>query len=271
MMDAARATPESPCIGIFDSGVGGLSVLQALLDAAPPAHAPRLVYVADSGHAPYGERDDDFVKQRALAIAGFLRAQGAALIVVACNTATALAVEALRRVYADLAIVGVEPGLKPAAAATRNGRIGVLATAATLRSARFRALAHAHAGSHALHLQACPGLAQAIESGDIDGPAVRQLVQQFCEPLHAAQVDTVVLGCTHYPFVARHLQAALGSAVALIDTAPAVARQALKLCPGAAPASSAALELFSSGDKSHLAAIASRWLGRPCRADVLTV
>lgn len=249
----------APRIGLFDSGVGGLSVLRALHALAPHAE---LLYVADSGHAPYGERDDAFVQQRSLHVAQFLRGQGVQVLVVACNTATASAVAVLRHTHADLPIVGVEPGIKPAVAISRNGRIGVLATEGTLRSEKFRRLMQRHAGTAQLHLQPCPGLALAIEQGDLDGPQVQALVARFCEPLRRQQVDTVVLGCTHYGFVARHIQAALGDDVRLIDTADAVARQALAQCPPrpAAAVPPGSVQLWTTADAAALQRIAQRWL-----------
>jgi glutamate racemase len=244
-------------IGLFDSGVGGLSVLRALQALAPHAE---LLYVADSAHAPYGERHDAFVQQRSLHVAQFLNGQGVQALVVACNTATASAVALLRHTHADLPIVGVEPGIKPAVALSRNGRIGVLATEGTLRSEKFRRLMHTHAGQAQLHLQPCPGLALAIERGDLDGPAVRDLVARFCEPLRRQQVDTVVLGCTHYAFVARHIQAALGPDVRLVDTAGAVARQALAQCAPSDTTPPGRVHLWTSADAATLQHIAQRWL-----------
>lgn len=265
-------------IGLFDSGVGGLSVLRALQRQAPQV---ALRYVADSGHAPYGERSDEHVQQRSLQIADFLVGQGIAALVVACNTATASAIALLRQRHPALPVVGVEPGLKPAAAASPRGRIGVLATGGTLRSARFARLLAAHRGQSEWHLQACPGLAQAIEQGDPDGDAVRRLVARHCAPLRDAGVDTVVLGCTHYIFVAHHIQAELGPGVRLIDTADAVARQALGqalgpvhgAAPGDAPAGKVPddpadpsdptlVQLWTSGAPAALADFAGRVLGR---------
>jgi glutamate racemase len=260
--------PPPLCIGLFDSGVGGLSVLRALQRLAPPA---TLLYVADSGHAPYGERDDAYVQARSRLIAQFLRGQGVQVLVVACNTATASAIELLRRDHPDLPVVGVEPGIKPAVALSRNGRIGVLATEGTLRSGKFRRLMQGHAGNAQLHLQPCPGLAHAIEQGDPDAAPVRELVARFCAPLRAQQVDTVVLGCTHYAFAARHIQAELGGGVALVDTADAVARHALAQClpagppdgplegPAQGPAASPH-RLWTSGSPAALEHIARCWL-----------
>lgn len=258
-MTSASAPPHALRIGVFDSGVGGLSVLRAIARLAPAAE---LLYVADSGHAPYGERDDAYVQARALHIAHFLRQQGAQVLVVACNTATASASKLLRERFADLPVVGVEPGIKPAAAATRNGRIGVLATTGTLRSEKFAALARAHAGANELVLQACPGLARAIEAGDLDSPRVRELVAAYCAPLRERGVDVVVLGCTHYPFIAHHIQAAMGAGVTLIDTAEAVARRTMAVAPAAAPNASVSqpLRLWTSGSVADLERIATQWL-----------
>ncbi len=271
MTPAPTCPSSSTCIGVFDSGLGGLSVLRAIRRALPAA---RLLYVADSGHAPYGERDTAFVQERSLVIAEFLRSQGARLLVVACNTATAAAVQLLRSHHPDWPIVGVEPGIKPAAALTRNGHIGVLATEGTLRSERFRLLAQAHAAHVELHLQPCPGLAAAIEAGDLDAPALLAIVRRCCEPLRAAGVDAVVLGCTHYPFIAHHIQAMLGPAVQLIDTADAVARRTADLTDGrpSLPAGSASagaeVRLWTTGDRQLLADVTRRWLDFPCQIDV---
>jgi glutamate racemase len=248
-------------IGIFDSGVGGLSVLRALRPHLPGA---ALHYVADSAHAPYGERDDAHILARSMRLAQHLVDGGAQAIVVACNTATAVAVNPLRRAFAGLPIVGVEPGLKPARAASRNGCIGVMATGATMRSARFRALLAAHADGAQVHLQACDGLAAAIEAGDLDAAPLRALVERHCAPLHAAGVDTVVLGCTHYPFVRHLIEAALGAGVRIIDTAEAIARRSADVCADLAGASHAcgasAVCLETTGDADHLRGLAARWL-----------
>jgi glutamate racemase len=216
---------QTPKIGVFDSGVGGLTVLRALRAQLPQAS---LIYVADSAHAPYGDRPDDFLQQRARQITRFLIGQGARLIVVACNTATAAAIAALRAEF-DLPFVGIEPGIKPAVARSDARRVGVLATPSTLRSAKFRALLHTHAAAAEPVLQPCPGLADAVERGDLQAPQVQQLIHQFCAPLRTAGCDTVVLGCTHYPLLAEQIQAALGPQVHLLDTAEPVARQAARL------------------------------------------
>jgi glutamate racemase len=247
------------CIGVFDSGVGGLSVLPSLRAALPGA---RLLYVADSGHAPYGERSEDFIVQRSRHIAQFLRAQGAQLLVVACNTATAAAVEALRQAHGDIPLVGIEPGLKPAVALTRNGRVGVMATTGTLSSRKFQRLLQAQPAQVSFHLQPCPGLALAIERGDLSSAELQAVVQRHAAPLREAGCDVVVLGCTHYPFAAPLIREALPG-VTLVDTAEAVARQTARLAaqlPGAAEVDLPPLQLWSSGDPAQLSAFTQRWL-----------
>ncbi|MBS0448526.1 MAG: glutamate racemase [Proteobacteria bacterium] len=254
-----------PRIGVFDSGLGGLSVLRALRDRLPdvPCH-----YVADSGHAPYGERDDEHVLDRSTRIARHLVEAGAALIVVACNTATAAAVAALRDRWPAVPIVGLEPGLKPALAATRNGRIGVMATRATLASAKFTALLARQPEPQRFHLQPCDGLAGAIEALPLDDPTVLDLVERHVDPLRDAGVDTIVLGCTHYAFVREAIQVAIGPGATLIDTADAVARQTERLLKrigrvvGEAQAADAhpALVVETTGEPSRLNAACRTWL-----------
>jgi glutamate racemase len=268
LRDAAPASPATTVrVGVFDSGVGGLSVLRALHQCLPSS---TLHYVADSGHAPYGERDEQHVVTRSRRIAAHLVDHGAQALVVACNTATAAAVQTLRDEWPGLVIVGVEPGLKPALAMTRNGRVGVMATAGTLTSEKFQRLLASLAPRETVHLQACTGLAAAIERGDLDDPDLLALIDTHCRPLRDAHVDTVVLGCTHYPFVQPHIQAALGPDVQLVDTAWAVARHTAKqvghLQRGSAGRDAPAdVILESTGDALALEQIARRWLGFECR------
>lgn len=250
-------------IGVFDSGLGGLSVLKALRTHLPAAE---LLYVADSGHAPYGERDDAFIQARSQHIADFLVHQGVDAIVVACNTATAAAIHRLRLRCGDLPVIGVEPGVKPAVAQSTGKRVGVLATPGTLGSLKFRHLVEQHGHGAHLVLQPCPGLAREIESGLLDTPALREMVARFCTPLREAQVDTVVLGCTHYPFVAPLIQAELGQDVLILDTAEAVAQQTLRVTvarhtPSARPPQAGQIRLWSSADPRHLQRVAHAWLG----------
>lgn len=258
-----NALPASsrPIVGVFDSGVGGLSVLRSLRAAMPGA---RFIYAADSGFAPYGEKPRDVVVGRSRHIVERLRAEGAGLVVVACNTATAVAIEDLRHDFPDLPFVGVEPGVKPALNLTRNGRVGVMATAATLSSPRFSALLASLPGPVHVHPQPCPGLAKAIEGGVLDAPDIAMALDRACGDLHAAQVDTVVLGCTHYPFVTEGIACRMGPQVTLVDTAEAVARRTLALAGAAAlsapPGGPAPVQAMTSGPCEALAAFAGAWL-----------
>lgn len=253
-------------VGVFDSGLGGLSMMAALRHSLPGA---TFHYVADSGHAPYGERDDAFILARCEAITQALLDMGADMIVVACNTATAVAIRELRHAWPRLPFIGVEPGIKPAITLSPSGRIGVLATPMTLASAKFRSLVDAHAAGMALTLQPCPGLAAEIEKGALDSPALRGLVQRFSAPLLQADVDTAVLGCTHYPLIRPLFEAALPG-VRLVDTSGAVARHARRLAQvlvhtgeRSAAADAADLTLWTTGDPMHLQSVARQWLDAP--------
>jgi glutamate racemase len=213
-------------IGVFDSGIGGLSVLRALRAQLP---RERFTYIADTANAPYGERGDDFVAGRSLAITRELvDNHGARLVVVACNTATAAAIHLLRDAHPGVPIVGIEPALKPAARITKSGRVGVMATRGTLESAKFAALLHGVEGQAHFVLQPCDGLAHAIERGD-DG-SVRSLCEQYAGAiLQAGGVDTLVLGCTHYAFAEDTLRNIVGPGVAIIEPGPSVAKRAAAL------------------------------------------
>lgn len=247
-----------PTLGVFDSGLGGLTVLAALHRRLPDA---ALLYVADSAHAPYGERDRDYVVGRSLALTGFLLDHGAQAVVVACNTATALAIDVLRARWPDVPFVGVEPAVKPAltrrGADAPSGPVGVLATPATLTSARFAALLRAHRGDAEVVLQPCPGLAEAIETGGPHDPRTLELVRRLCQPLRAAGCASVVLGCTHYPLVADAIRAALGrDDLQLLDPAQAVAEQAARIAAALPPTAAAAPRAWSSGDPALLRRVA---------------
>jgi len=243
-------------IGVFDSGVGGFTVLRELRELLPTA---RLRYLADTAYAPYGNRTPDDIRARSVAITEHLVAQGAELIVIACNTATAHAIETLRARWPALPFVGTEPGIKPAVAATRNGRIGLLATPSTAASARLQALIERHANGREVVVQGCPGVVDRIEAGDLDSAELRALVERHCEPLRAAGVDTALLGCTHYPLIEPLWQAALGADVKLLRIETAVARRAVDLWrPGQ---ESPALHIETSGDPVALRAWIERVLG----------
>ncbi|MFD0928492.1 glutamate racemase [Methylophilus glucosoxydans] len=208
-------------IGVMDSGVGGLTVLKHLTRQLPHEH---FYYFADSAHAPYGNKTATEIQQRCFTIADTLIDQGAKALVVACNTATAAAISAMRERY-TLPIIGMEPAVKPAAAASKNGIIGVLATTGTLKSAQFAALLEHYGQGVQVVTQACVGLVECIEQGQLDTPQTLALLQQYCQPLMAAGADTIVLGCTHYPFVKKQIQEIVGPEVTLIDTGAAVAKR----------------------------------------------
>ncbi len=209
-------------IGVFDSGLGGISVLHEIRHLLP---YESLIYIADSAHVPYGEKSAEFIVQRSIAISEFLLAQPVKAIVVACNTATAAAVTELRQRWPDVLIVGMEPAVKPAVQASKTGKIGVLATTGTLRSARFAALLERYASDVEVLTQPCPGLVELIEAGELNSPATRALLQTYVEPLLAADCDTLILGCTHYPLIKPLLRGLVPESVQLIDTGAAVARR----------------------------------------------
>lgn len=262
-------SPGAP-VGIFDSGVGGLSVLRHIQAQLPNEH---LVYFADSGFAPYGDKPEGVVIDRVLDIAAFLVGRGVKALVVACNTATVAAVRILRERYPDMPIVGVEPGLKPGAASTRNGTVGVLATERTLTGEKFLLLRDqivATTGARFL-LQPCVGLADQIEFGEPGSPALDAMLERYIAPLLAQGADTLVLGCTHYPLVQASIEHVIrrhtDARVTLIDTGDAVARQLARLLEAAgllrpAAGEAAHLEGFTSASGTALCAAFASLLGQ---------
>ena len=208
-------------IGVFDSGVGGLSVLREIRRELP---GEDLLYVADSGHAPYGDKSTELIEARSIAIVEFLLSQHAKAIVVACNTATGVAIQTLRARF-TVPIVAMEPAVKPAAAHTRSGVIGVLATSRTIASDNFAKLHDRFGAEVKILMQACPGLVEQVESGDLSGDRTQALVKQYILPLLAQGADTLVLGCTHYPFLVSLIQEIAGSSVQIIDPSAAIARE----------------------------------------------
>ncbi len=254
--------PNIAPIGVFDSGVGGLSTLKDIRRALPAEH---LIYVADSLHAPYGDKPIAFVEQRVETIARFLHAQGVKAIVVACNTATGIAVDRLRSTF-TLPIVAMEPAVKPAVRTTRAGKVAVLATTLTLSSRRFIDLVALHGDGVEVLPQPCPGLVEQVECGDLDGPATRHLVEHYVLPLVAHGVDTLVLGCTHYSFLSPVIQEIAGRSVTVIDPSPAIARELhrrLEAIGALAPAGQQGQEqFFTTGSVDRMRAVMSRlWPG----------
>ena len=253
-------TSAAPAIGVFDSGVGGLSVLKHIRARLP---RQRLLYVADSGHVPYGGKTADYIRERSLKLTQFLLEQGAPVVVVACNTATAAAAATLRERF-TIPIVAMEPAVKPAVAATRSGVVGVLATVGTLESAKFAALLEQYAGDVEIVTQACPGLVEQVEAGELDSPATRALLTRYTEPLLTRGADTLVLGCTHYAFLRPLLAELVGPKVTLIDTGEAVARQLVRRLPPEIVAASAAPaeQFWTTSDARAAQRIMSQLWGR---------
>lgn len=259
-----RATLAARPIGVFDSGVGGLSILKALRAELP---GENFIYLADSAFAPYGERDEGYVIERARANARqFVVGHRIKALVVACNTATAAAIHLLSAENPQLPIVGVEPALSPAAAASRTGQIGVLATRGTLASAKFGALQASLQSRARFVLMACDGLAEAIENDDTG--KTEALCEQFVRALgpmgsQEGQIDTLVLGCTHYPFASRHIEAAAGSTVTLLETGEPVSRQTRRLLDASDRLNAQTqgkVQLLATGSDAGLLAAARRWL-----------
>ena len=259
-------------IGVFDSGVGGLSVLKALRAELP---LENYIYIADSAHAPYGERDDAYVIARSRAVAAQLAAYHIKALVIACNTATAAAIHLLRTAYPLLPIIGVEPALKPAVALSKTGHIAVMATRSTLGSTKFQALMAAQKGLAHFTVEPCDGLADAIEGSATTQNATEVIAA--CQRItcrigpfgtQKGQIDTLVLGCTHYPFAAAHLQALVGPEVQLLDNGEAVARQTRRQLEHAGALLSRSgwvlkgdTSVFSTGRTEPLQAAARYWLG----------
>lgn len=209
-------------VGFFDSGVGGISVLRAARCLLPRED---MIYFADSAHCPYGSRSREFVRERSLAISRFLLGRGAKAIVVACNSASEAALEYLRQAFPNLEIVGIEPAVKVAQRLSRNQRIGVLGTALTLGGRRFSRLLENFSAGLEVYTQPVAGLVESIESGRLDDPRTRAIIRRNLRPLLEKGIDTLVLGCTHYPLVRERIAALCGPGVEVIDTGEPVARQ----------------------------------------------
>ena len=256
-------------IGVFDSGVGGLSVLRAIRAALPHEH---LVYVADSGHAPYGDQSEQHITQRTLTVGNWLAEQGVKGITIACNTATVVAAKILRD-QTHLPVVAIEPAIKPAVGLTRSGVVGVLATRQTVQSASVARLVELYGAEKRILLQACPGLVEQVERADLHSAETEDLLRQFITPLIAQGADTLVLGCTHYPFLHDIIQRVAGDRVTLLDPAEAVARElARRLMDNRSLSSSTELgsvQFFTSGDVAHSQAVMSHLWEAPLTVQAL--
>ena len=239
--------PSSAPIGVFDSGLGGLTVLRALQQQLPHEH---FLYFADTRFLPYGDRSEEFLRERGLTIANHFAQLGAKAIVVACNTATAAAAESIRA-HCPIPVVALEPAVKPAAALSKTGTIAVLATTRTLASQRFKRLVADHAEHLRVISQPCPGLADAIEAEGPNSQLVANLLDTFVTPLRYTETDVVVLGCTHYPWVSEGIAARLPAHVKILDTGEAIARQLhrrLANNPSWVPHPQSHISLATSGD-----------------------
>ena len=249
-------------IGIFDSGVGGLSVLRAIREQMPEES---VIYFGDQGHIPYGSRPMEQIQSFSEAITKFLLAQNVKMIVVACNTASAAALRYLRTTFPDIPFVGMEPAVKPAAEQTKTGVVGVLATPATFQGALYASVVERFAANVELLQNTCVGLVQQVEKGDLDGIETRHILEDALNPMLSKNIDTVVLGCTHYPFVIPLIERIVGDKVRVIDPAPSVARQAKRLLeagglknPNNARGN---VQYFTSGSEDAMKNLLSKLLG----------
>ena len=243
-----KANTFQGAIGVFDSGVGGLSVLRAIQAALPHEN---LVYVADSGHAPYGDQSEEHITQRTLTVGHWLAGQGVKAITIACNTATVVAAKTLRD-QTHLPVVAIEPAIKPAMALTRSGVVGVLATRQTVQSASVARLVALYGADKRILLQGCPGLVEQVERADLHSAETEALLRQFITPLIEQGADTLVLGCTHFPFLRDTIQRVAGEGVTLLDPAEAVARELARRLADNGCLSNSSLQgqvqFFTSGD-----------------------
>jgi glutamate racemase len=247
-------------IGIFDSGLGGLSVLRAVRGLLP---GHDLLYLADSAYCPYGQRPQAEVRARSLACGRWLVGRGAAVVVIACNTATSAAADLLRAEL-PVPVVGMEPGLKPAIAATRSGQVAVLATSGTLQGERFASLLERFAGGTQVFTVACPDLVAYVEAGDHNSPQARAAVAGYLAPLRARGVDTIVLGCTHFPFLRPLIADIAGPETAIIDTGTAVAAQVARVSESAGDGPGHRdLRCVTTGDPAEVAGPLARVWGGP--------
>lgn len=254
-------------IGVFDSGVGGLSVLREIWAQLPDEDT---LYFADTAHCPYGSRPADEIRALSVSIADFLIGRGATVIVVACNTASAAALYHLRGRF-SVPIVGMEPAVKPAAERTRARKVGVIATEVTFQGELFARLLARYANGVDVLTRACPGLVQQVEAGKLDDPDTDRLLRLYLQPMVEAGIDSLVLGCTHYPFLREAIARVVGPDVGIIDPAPAVARQTARVLEQhglrAARRGPARRLFYTSGDPRAFEIIAGRLLGVPVRAE----
>lgn len=252
-------TAKSP-IGVFDSGLGGLSVAREIRSFLPAEH---LLYAADTAYCPYGGRSLEEIRERSMYVARHLRSRGAKALVVACNTASGAALETLRAEL-DIPVIGLEPALKPAVERSQRKKIGVMATAATLRTDRFDRLRYNYARDVELHAVACPGLVELVEAGQTSGSRVHEALTGLLHPLIEADVDAVVLGCTHYPFLRDAVAEILGPGVTIVESGSAVARQVKRVIEASgelAPSGCGSIRVLTTGEPRSVAPVVARLWG----------
>ncbi len=263
--------PVNSPIGVFDSGVGGLSVLRAIR-AQMPEEA--VLYFGDQVHVPYGPRSMEQIQNFSEGITKFLLGHDSKLIVVACNTASAAALTFLRERFPSVSFVGMEPAVKPAAETTKTSRVGVLATPATFQGALYASVVERFAAGVELFQHTCPGLVSQIEKGELDSVETRAILEDALHPMLEKNIDTVVLGCTHYPFVIPLIQHIVGEKVRVIDPAPAVAKQAKRLLEAAGTKNQfqgrAPIRFFTSGDPSEMKSPLPVFLGETGEVESVT-
>lgn len=259
----------SPPIGLFDSGVGGLSVLREIRNLLPYEN---LIYFADQGHVPYGARTIEEVRAFSETITRWLLAQGAKMIVIPCNTASAAALRDLRQKFPGVPFVGMEPAVKPAAEQTQTGTVGVLATPVTFQGEMYASVVERFAQGVKVLQHTCPGLVSEIERGAVHNNGARHILEEALHPMLAQGIDTVVLGCTHYPFVIPLIQEIAGPGVRVIDPSPAVARQVVRLLPSPLvplPAGEGKIRFVTTGEAGELQAALSKLLGMEVEVEAI--
>lgn len=257
-------TPADRPVGVFDSGLGGISVLRELRRRLP---GEDYIYFADSAYCPYGIKSPEEIRARSERVVGGLIAAGAKTVVIACNTASAMAVFYLREVFPDVPLIGLEPAVKPAVEQTTAGKVGVLATPRTVAGERLRWLIETYAAGVAVHRVAATGLVELVEAGMLEGPEVDAALQPLLDPMLEVGVDKLVLGCTHYPFLRAPIERYVGSGVDVIDSGAAIARRLDVVLSDAGlrrgREAAGAVRLATSGDPATVGAIAGRLLGEP--------
>lgn len=271
-MSAGFGSNKAHPLGILDSGLGGLSVLREIRTLLP---GEDVLYYADNAYCPYGVRSQAEIRERTELISRLLLDQGAKAIVVACNTASSMAISHLRAVFPGIAFIGLEPAVKPAAKLTRSGKVGVLATPRTVAGERLRWLIETHANGVEVRTVAATGLVELVEQGELSGESVRAALSPLLHPMLAAGVDVVVLGCTHYPFLRTEIEAYVGSGVLVIDSGVAIARRTqavlrelglLQPFP-----QSGSLRLMTSADANRVASVARMLMNEPVSMEAVPV